>query len=68
MPVRSKSGGLAILLHAWHTTITAGLAHTAKNVPWRIETYLAFTDDRRAVSFEKCLKSGSGIAFRRKRL
>ena len=36
--------------------------------PWRLETYVAFTDHRKAEDFERYLKSGSGHAFARKRL
>lgn len=43
-------------------------AHTAKYVPWRIETYLAFSERKRAIDFERYLKSGSGQAFSMKRL
>ena len=42
--------------------------HTSKYGPWRIKTYLAFTDEDRAFDFEKYLKSGSGRAFAKKRL
>ncbi len=42
--------------------------HTSKYAPWRIKTYLAFTDEARAIAFEKYLKSGSGRAFTLKRL
>ena len=41
--------------------------HTAKYRPWKIVTYLAFTDDVKAASFEKYLKTGSGRAFANKR-
>ena len=34
--------------------------HTAKYKPWRIKTYVTFSDDKRAIEFEKYLKSGSG--------
>ncbi|HXN63696.1 MAG TPA: GIY-YIG nuclease family protein [Candidatus Acidoferrales bacterium] len=44
------------------------VTHTAKYRPWRIKTYIAFTDEGRAISFEKYLKSGSGRAFARARL
>ena len=43
-------------------------SHTAKSKPWRLVTYLAFTDKAKAVSFERYLKSGSGQAFANKRL
>ncbi|MDJ0944023.1 MAG: GIY-YIG nuclease family protein [Kiloniellales bacterium] len=43
-------------------------AHTAKFKPWRLVTYVAFSDEAKAVSFERYLKSGSGHAFARRRL
>ena len=42
--------------------------HTSKFRPWRIKTYIAFTDENKAIAFEKYLKSGSGRAFVKKRL
>jgi predicted GIY-YIG superfamily endonuclease len=42
--------------------------HTSKYVPWKLATYLAFSDERRAETFELYLKSGSGHAFAKKRL
>ena len=47
---------------------TGKSAHTSKHRPWRIVTYVAFSDRRRAEEFERYLKSGSGHAFARKRL
>ncbi len=41
--------------------------HTAKYVPWRLETYIAFADKQKAMMFERYLKTGSGKAFSRKR-
>jgi predicted GIY-YIG superfamily endonuclease len=43
------------------------LPTTAPYRPWRVATYLAFSEKKRALSFEKYLKSGSGHAFARKR-
>ena len=37
--------------------------HTAKFGPWRVKTYVAFSDEARAFEFERYLKSGSGRAF-----
>ena len=37
--------------------------HTAKFRPWKIETYIAFDSEEKAISFEHYLKSGSGHAF-----
>ena len=42
--------------------------HTSKFVPWKLVTYIAFSDERKAATFEHCLKSGSGHGFARKRL
>jgi predicted GIY-YIG superfamily endonuclease len=47
---------------------TGKSAHTSKYVPWRLITYIAFSDDQKAETFERYLKSGSGHAFARKRL
>jgi putative endonuclease len=40
--------------------------HTAKYRPWQLETYFAFSDEAKAVAFEKYLKSGSGRVFAKK--
>jgi predicted GIY-YIG superfamily endonuclease len=42
-------------------------SHTAKFLPWRLVTYIAFSDEEKATRFERYLKSGSGHAFARKR-
>jgi predicted GIY-YIG superfamily endonuclease len=42
--------------------------HTSKFGPWRIKTYVAFSDEKRAIAFENYLKSGSGRAFAKKHL
>jgi putative endonuclease len=44
------------------------VAHTSKFKPWRLNTYIAFSDRERAIAFEKYLKSHSGRAFATKRL
>jgi predicted GIY-YIG superfamily endonuclease len=41
--------------------------HTSKYKPWQIKTYIAFSDEKQAFSFEKYLKSASGRAFAKKR-
>ena len=43
-------------------------SHTTKAKPWRLVTYVAFSDNAKAASFERYLKSGSGHAFAKKRL
>jgi predicted GIY-YIG superfamily endonuclease len=42
--------------------------HTSKYLPWKLKTYIAFSDRDKALSFEKYLKSASGRAFAKKRL
>jgi predicted GIY-YIG superfamily endonuclease len=42
-------------------------AHTSKFRPWRVETYVGFSDEQKAVDFEKYLKTGAGWAFSLKR-
>jgi predicted GIY-YIG superfamily endonuclease len=42
--------------------------HTSKYMPWKLVTYVAFSDEQKAEAFERYLKSGSGHAFARKRL
>ncbi len=42
--------------------------HTSKYAPWTLKTYIAFTNEKRALAFEKYLKSASGRAFAKKRL
>ncbi len=44
------------------------VAHTLKFGPWRLKTFVAFSDEKQAFAFEKYLKSGSGRAFAKKRL
>jgi putative endonuclease len=41
--------------------------HTSKFGPWRVKTFVAFTDEKQAFAFEKYLKSASGRAFAKKR-
>jgi len=43
-------------------------SHTNKFKPWIMIYYCAFNDKKRALDFEKYLKTASGIAFRNKRL
>jgi predicted GIY-YIG superfamily endonuclease len=42
--------------------------HTSKHLPWRVKTYVGFSDEKQAFNFEKYLKSASGRAFAKKRL
>jgi putative endonuclease len=40
--------------------------HTVRHRPWRVILCIEFEDEKRAVQFEKYLKSGSGWAFSRR--
>ena len=42
--------------------------HTSKYKPFKLVTYVAFSNEEKALEFEKYLKSGSGRAFAEKRL
>jgi predicted GIY-YIG superfamily endonuclease len=56
--------GMTDDLHARLAKHNAGeVPHTSKYRPWRIRTYVAFSDAALATAFEKYLKSGSGRAF-----
>lgn len=43
-------------------------SHTASGRPWLVDVVVEFIDERRAVVFERYLKSGSGVAFAKRRL
>jgi predicted GIY-YIG superfamily endonuclease len=42
--------------------------HTNKFKPWKIKTYIAFSDYKKAEEFEAFLKTGNGRQFIKKRL
>jgi putative endonuclease len=61
--------GLTDDLRGRFTSHNAGQSpHTSKFRPWRLVTYIAFSDEDKAVAFERYLKSASGRAFANKRL
>ena len=41
---------------------------TASGRPWRVDVIVEFSDEIRAMRFERYLKSGSGCAFARRHL
>ena len=47
---------------------TGEVPHTSKCGPWRLKTYVAFSNEQQAIAFEKYLKTASGRAFAKKRL
>ncbi len=52
--------------HAEHNA--GSCTHTAKYRPWSIDVVIEFADERRAIAFERYLKSGSGVAFAHRHL
>ncbi len=56
-------------LRARLTSHNAGQNHsTVHGRPWRLVSYFAFADDRKARDFEHYLKSGSGKTFAKRHL
>lgn len=45
-----------------------GSIHTSDFRPWKLISVVAFTDESKAIKFEKYIKVGSGHAFAKKRL
>ena len=41
---------------------------TSGGRPWRLDVIIQFADERRALNFERYLKSGSGCAFAKRHL
>jgi len=41
-------------------------AHMERYRPWHLICYLGFAEERKAIAFERCLKSGSGKTFLRR--
>jgi predicted GIY-YIG superfamily endonuclease len=61
--------GITDDLRARLTKHNAGeVPHTSKYGPWRLKTYVAFSNEKQALAFERYLKSASGRAFAKKRL
>ena len=47
---------------------SGGSIHTKSFKPWELVTYVAFSSEEKAKSFEAYIKIGSGHAFAKKRL
>jgi putative endonuclease len=61
--------GIASDVSRRHAEHNAGSStHTARFRPWSIDVVIEFADERRAVAFERYLKSGSGVAFAHRHL
>jgi putative endonuclease len=44
------------------------MTYSARYRPWSVDLIIECPDERRAVSFERYLKSGSGVAFAQRHL
>jgi putative endonuclease len=68
IPARSYTGVTSDVA-ARHAEHNAGSCpHTAQYRPWSIDVVVEFADERRALAFERYLKSGSGVAFAHRHL
>ena len=56
------------LKHRIEVHNSGGSPHTSKFKPWKLVTYIAFSDEKKAALFERYLKSHSGRAFAVKHL
>ena len=56
--------GLTSNVHARLSDHNTGRCpHTASRRPWRLHVVIEFSEERKAIGFERYLKSGSGRAF-----
>ena len=67
-PVHRYAGLTADLKRRLQEHNTGKSPHASKFRPWCLVTYVAFTNQAKAESFEPYLKSGSGHAFANKRM
>ena len=47
---------------------TEQTVYSKRHAPWRLESYIAFSNKNQANAFERYLKQGSGFAFLKKHL
>ena len=67
-PDRFYIGFTADLQRRLHDHNAKQVPHTAKYAPWKLKTYVSFSDEKQARDFERYLKTASGRAFAKKRL
>ena len=67
-PARYYTGCTSNLTRRLEAHNGGRVPHTADGKPWIVDVILEFADERRAVAFEKYLKSGSGGAFAKRHL
>ena len=66
MPERHYVGGTNDLKRRFAEHNGGQSIHTNKFKPWKLVTYVAFSDHDKADKFEAYLKTGSGRAFAKK--
>ena len=67
-PPRYYTGHTSDVARRYTEHNAGNCVHTAKYRPWIIDVVIEFADERRAVAFERYLKSGSGVAFAQRHL
>ena len=67
-PPRYYTGVTSDIIGRLGTHNAGRCVHTASGRPWTVDVLIEFADERRALSFERYLKSGSGVAFAKRHL
>jgi putative endonuclease len=67
-PSRYYTGLTSNLASRLNAHNSGRVPHTANGRPWIVDVVVEFSDERRAVAFEKYLQSGSGNAFAKRHL
>ena len=67
-PFRYYTGVTSNVHNRLRTHNAGGCPHTSTGCPWSVDVVVEFCDERRALEFEKYLKSGSGCAFAQRHL
>jgi putative endonuclease len=68
MPARYYTGVTRDVIARLAAHNAGQCTHTAGGRPWEIDVVVDFTDEARALAFERYLKSGSGVAFAKRHL
>ena len=67
-PARYYTGVTSHVATRLRTHNAGFCAATAGARPWQVDVVVTFPDERRALAFERYLKSGSGVAFAKRHL
>jgi putative endonuclease len=68
VPARYYTGLTSDVLARLQAHNAGRCTHTARGGPWKVDVVIEFTDETRAVAFERYLKSGSGVSFAQRHL